>query len=496
MRYTCAASLTAIVLSSWLTDVVVAADVVPEIEWHQLVMAGKPAGYLQVSTLPREGGGHAVRSFTKLVVSRANTSLVMEILEETEEDENGKLRGFLVEQKMSQRTTTIRGRIRGAVIEVTTEVEGGKPRQTELPFDTQSIGPHRAEAVARERLKKAGDVYEFVTLVPQLQRCGKQTFRLGPEEETDLPGGRRKLRRLDVEQDLVPTGPIKQWVDAEFRLIKSAIPVLGMTIETYRSTQEAILAADYTSPPEIFVASSVPVRGKVHSDAPRIRYRLRWKSDAGGRERDVVRLPAAGGQELVRTEENGRVWVLDVRALNSPSGATRPSPASDELRPYLEPGTYVQSDDAKIKELARNAVGEETDSWKAAVLLEKWVFLNVKEKNLHTAFATASEVAERLEGDCTEHAVLLAAMARAAGIPSRVVAGLVYVRGSFFGHLWTEVHCGEWIPLDATTGKGRVGPDHIALAAASLSDSSLVDAFLGLIPLMGNLEIEVLAVEE
>ena len=136
--------------------------------------------------------------------------------------------------------------------------------------------------------------------------------------------------------------------------------------------------------------------------------------------------------------------------------------------------------------------GKEKNSLRVAQALEKWVWNYVRKKNLGTAFATAKEVLETRQGDCTEHAVLLAAMCRAAGIPSRVVAGLVYYRRNFVGHMWTEAYTGKWIPLDATIGKGKVEADHIALSVSALDNTAVSELFIGLIPFLGNMEIEVL----
>ncbi|HLQ12895.1 MAG TPA: transglutaminase domain-containing protein [Steroidobacteraceae bacterium] len=73
-------------------------------------------------------------------------------------------------------------------------------------------------------------------------------------------------------------------------------------------------------------------------------------------------------------------------------------------------------------------------------------------------FDIASEVAVRREGDCTEYAVLTAALARGAGIPARVVLGLALVRrGSSYmayGHAWAELQtAGRWIVADSALAR-------------------------------------------
>src|SRR5205823_12231937 len=106
---------------------------------------------------------------------------------------------------------------------------------------------------------------------------------------------------------------------------------------------------------------------------------------------------------------------------------------------------------AKVKERTRQAIGRETDAWKKAQLIESYVHRQMENKNFTEAFATSDQVARTMEGDCTEHAVLTAAMCRAAGIPSRTALGLVYVnhqQGPMMGfHMWAEAYVrGTWVP--------------------------------------------------
>ena len=83
----------------------------------------------------------------------------------------------------------------------------------------------------------------------------------------------------------------------------------------------------------------------------------------------------------------------------------------------------------------------------------------------------ASRVARDGVGDCTEHAVLLVALARAFGYPARVIQGLVVSvltdgtveegpRAGAFGHAWAEIHDGErWRTADATRLDREEGVD-------------------------------------
>jgi transglutaminase/protease-like cytokinesis protein 3 len=124
----------------------------------------------------------------------------------------------------------------------------------------------------------------------------------------------------------------------------------------------------------------------------------------------------------------------------------------------------------------------------------------MRDKNFSTGLATASEVAREMQGDCTEHAVLLAAMLRAKEIPSRVVVGLVYSdrHSAFAGHMWTEAFLdGQWVPLDATMGRGGIGAAHVKVTDSSLDEDAPtpVAAFIPMMHLLGQMSIEVVSAE-
>src|SRR5439155_10137778 len=64
---------------------------------------------------------------------------------------------------------------------------------------------------------------------------------------------------------------------------------------------------------------------------------------------------------------------------------------------------------------------------------------------------------ENGKGDCTEFSYLLAALARARGIPARVVAGFVTPKSAVLKrqdyHAWTEMYLGgTWRIMDAERG--------------------------------------------
>ena len=122
----------------------------------------------------------------------------------------------------------------------------------------------------------------------------------------------------------------------------------------------------------------------------------------------------------------------------------------------------------------------------------------VHSKNFSQAISSASDVVRSQEGDCTEHAVLLAALCRAKGIPARVAIGLVYygpVQG-FAYHMWNEVWIADgWVPIDSTLGRGGIGAGHLKIADSALSSASPVSALLPVVEVIGQLELEIVSIE-
>ena len=163
----------------------------------------------------------------------------------------------------------------------------------------------------------------------------------------------------------------------------------------------------------------------------------------------------------------------------------------------LEANPLVNSDDPTVVAHMKRAVGRTTDPWQKAVAIQEWVFKNLKKKNFSNAFASAREVARNLEGDCSEHSVLTAAMCRAAGVPCRMVVGLVYAvpLGGFGPHAWNEVYVnGRWVAIDAAFNQSVVDATHLKLATSSLDGVAPFEAFLPVVRVFNKLSIEPLEV--
>jgi transglutaminase-like putative cysteine protease len=92
---------------------------------------------------------------------------------------------------------------------------------------------------------------------------------------------------------------------------------------------------------------------------------------------------------------------------------------------------------------------------------------------------SAREVLGSRRGDCNEHAVLLAALARAAGIPARVIAGAVYANDGFYYHAWNELWLGAWVSADAVFDQIPADATHVKLIEGGLEQQMALAGIIG-----------------
>jgi hypothetical protein len=152
------------------------------------------------------------------------------------------------------------------------------------------------------------------------------------------------------------------------------------------------------------------------------------------------------------------------------------SPDPAQLKRYREPNAWVQSRDRRVVAFARMAKGRSVDARMHSLVLE--VQKHMTGAIDFASYQSATRALDSRGGDCTEFAVLLAAAARARGIPARVVAGLSYASRfldrphAFVPHMWVQAWDGtRWTSYDAALG--HFDATHIAIAIGDGSPDSL-----------------------
>lgn len=155
------------------------------------------------------------------------------------------------------------------------------------------------------------------------------------------------------------------------------------------------------------------------------------------------------------------------------------------LDPFLQPTVFLQSDHPRISRLAGEILRGEKDARKGALKIKDWVYKEIA-KEPTISIPNALEVLQTKKGDCNEHTVLFNALARAAGIPAKTVVGVVYLRGAFYYHAWSEVWIGEWISVDSVLNQFPADATHIKFLEGE------IDRQIDILQLIGNLKISVI----
>jgi hypothetical protein len=128
-----------------------------------------------------------------------------------------------------------------------------------------------------------------------------------------------------------------------------------------------------------------------------------------------------------------------------------PQVPGDETRTWLEPTFVIDYQEPEFEPLRQELAARASPTSRPQLVEYVAGLIEASEER---DWDLASVVARRRKGDCSEHAVLTAALARLQGIPARVMIGVVLVsdqqKFGAFGHAWAEVlEDGKWTVADA-----------------------------------------------
>ncbi len=181
-------------------------------------------------------------------------------------------------------------------------------------------------------------------------------------------------------------------------------------------------------------------------------------------------IPEDHRQKIIKVEkqpDGNYITTLRIKSEPKKIGFT-PRMDESKLDPkYLEETAEVQSRHKMIGALARELSADSKNKWQLAKNINLWVHLNLRKEMVDTV--TALDALLERRGECQSHTFLFTALARASGIPTRIVNGLVYSKDyeGFLYHAWPEVFVGEWRAMDPTFGQDRADATHIKLTENS-----------------------------
>jgi len=241
----------------------------------------------------------------------------------------------------------------------------------------------------------------------------------------------------------------KTWLDEKNNIVRE----MGlMGIELVKSSRQAVLEGFQDAATEDLTESISVASNKRITDPSELAALILTVGGTG----DIFFLD--GGRQAFK---DGVLTILR-EDIPRATDVSRSNTVGSEAMRFLKPTLTIQSDHPKIRQLAADIVPADTPPPEAARSIMAWIFENI-EKRPVISIPNALETLENRMGDCNEHAVLFAALARAAKIPAQVEAGLVYLNGRFYYHAWNVVHLGDWVTVDALMGQMPADVTHIRL---------------------------------
>jgi len=463
--------------------------------WNVYYIQGKRVGYDRITITDEVRAGEKVmliEQLTHLAIKRFGQTTEQETNLRSVETPSSGLISFQCEMRQAAMPIKSEGKVAGDKLQIATTA-GGKTTVDSIDWSPDFKGFLGVEQSLLDKPMQPGEKRTIRTLMAMMNQVATVELAAKQRERVQLLSGTYELMRIEAAVKLPGGQALHQtiWCDRAGNGLKSVLKEMGL--ETYRATKAQAL--EKTEATDLGWGVAVDVEGTISDphEAKQMTYRVRLKGGdpasvfVSGASQEIASLDAKTADITVYALRPGVE-----RAAGDFGENDKPTSAD------MQPNSYIQSDNAKVIALAKQAVGDENDPWKTAVKLENFVGEHITEKGLSEAFATAADVAENPVGDCTEHAVLLAALARARGIPARVAMGLVFMPnaadapgGRFCYHMWTEVFIdGCWLPLDATRAKGGIGAGHLKLAHGSLEGSSALVSFLPVAQVLGRLKIE------
>lgn len=421
-------------------------------EWFGVFQSGQKIGYAHrvVARTPKGYAFHEDSSFTLAMlgtVQNLQTTLAAET------DDAFALESFRFGLISPAASFAASGRNEGERL-----VVRYGPSGTEDTLTIPLAEPIHLPSTLRPRLVRAdappGTRYVASVFSPLTMRNEPITLVLEGRETVQGPDGPVEAVRVSEKHQGIEASA---WLAPDGSVLREQ-GTLGFTLERAASREEALAGISGAAPIDLVTKTRIPLDRRI--DDPRALGALTLRMAGGARERvpdDPPRQRVESGLLQIRLEP-----VPHASSGMPPRGSDAPA-----LAGFTDPSPFVESDDPGIVSLARGIVGEEQDPVAAARKLVAWVHDNVDKEPALTV-PSAREVAKARRGDCNEHAVLLTALARAVGIPAKVVAGTVYGdlgagEEGFYYHAWSELWLGSWVSADAVFGQMPADATHVKL---------------------------------
>lgn len=443
-------------------------------DWYGLYMNGQKSGYSKNSVAIDKDGAVVVSEDAHFRVKMMNQDQNMRIYSKRIYSKQGDL--IRIEQLVEDvGTKTFIATVEGDSLKLESTLGGTKQVET-LPKPKDSLRDALKQIELVRNDAKKGDELQYSLFEPMYRREIEGISKIAGIEERNFEGAPTKV--FEIETTIQNMGvKSTSFVTEKGKTLEDSIAgMLRMRLEP----KEIAVNVSYNN--DVIVSNAAVIDKPIPDARTRPSLHLRL-------EGPLVKEHLFTEERQQILERNGAFDFTGKKiTLDGFQPAKRPIPATEDAARWLKPSLFVQSEDPRLVKKARELVGNTEDLFVISTSLCHWVYRNVK-TSFSAQLSNALDVLEHPEGDCTEHSILFVGLARAAGLPAREVAGLIYVAGdkpAFYFHQWARVWVGKWIDVDPTFDQPLADATHIKLAEGDLFEQSK------LVPVIGKLKVTVL----
>ncbi len=437
-------------------------------EWQNVFHGEQKIGYVQQRTTPIDGGFQFdEHSLLRLVMMNEPQTVRTIISGRT--DAHFALQQFTFELSSGVGTLRVRGKVDGDELDLTM-ASGSDESTQQIPLKGPVYLPATLRNVVAANELRAGREFQLQVFDPATMKNDITHVTVEQREPVPQAADGTQAWRVREEFHGIKT---TAWVDDSGTVLREEGP-LGLVL--VRTDANDALHGRWREAAALDLIQTVAVPVTTLIDRPRdldfLRFRLRGI--------DLDRVP-----NDARQRRSGDTWTITREDLHTTRSYPLPYTGNDH-RADLAATPLLQIDHPRVRSAATEALRGEPDATHAVSRLLQWIGAYMKQVPT-VSIPNALQVLDERQGDCNEHAVLFAALARAAGLPTRVAAGVVYLEGAFYYHAWDEVWLGEWVAVDPTFGQFPADPTHIKFVQGGPEEQ------FEILAVIGRLGIDVLA---
>ncbi len=459
----------------------------PQEHWYNSSMVGKKIGYDRIYIEMVDFQGEEmlrITTDTKFQLQGFGKELKTETTRIEYSDSKLRPRYFIYTHKGTNEKK-IEGEIRDGIAHIKTTLNG-KVTESEVEIAENTIlsSVYSYYLLSQNRFK-IGEKLNYSIFDLDLLKPVATEVIVKAEDRISYQSDEVPVYVIEEKRDMMGGLTFRNWITSEGTIYKTATDLMGLSVTATKTDKRTALGlaenVDLVMKTRIVPTGKKPKRG-----ASRLEVNLQLTK---GNLEDTIITDSRQKLQL-NSKRTGKLSILKQK-INAKDCIKLPI-QDPELKDFLSTTVFVETDHPDIRAKATELIEGEENAWRAAKKLCNWVDKSIRDKHLSGGYNSALSTLNSLVGDCTEHTVLLVALARSVGIPARICSGLVYFDKAFYFHFWPEVYVGTWIQMDPTLGQTIADANHIQLVGSTLESDTMTELVEGVFRTVNQLKIEIL----